>query len=296
MISETAGKHVTKQLAGESGVMIWKKVEKTFTCCALILLAITQLYPLIWLLLYSLKTNSEILSGQFFALPQSLQWNNYFEAFTTGNYTKYVFNSIFVTSVTLVVTILMSAMVSYAVTRFQWRFGGAVLLTFMIGMMIPMQSTLLPLMIIFKNMKILNTHLSIIIPYIAFSIPIAVFILSGFLRTIPHEIEESAMIDGASIYRTFVSIILPITVPPVMTVTILTFISIWNEFIIAATFLSSESLKTLPFGVNSFIGQYNTNYGAIGAFLVLGAMPVIIFYFILSEKITKGMVAGAVKG
>ncbi|RIX60443.1 carbohydrate ABC transporter permease [Paenibacillus nanensis] len=260
------------------------------------ILAVTQLYPLVWLLLYSFKTNSEITSGQFFALPKEWVWQNYSDAFTSGNYLKYIGNSIFVTGVTLVLTIVFSGMVSYAITRFKWRYGNLVMLVFMIGIMIPIQSTLLPLMVIFKNMDILNTHASIIIPYVAFSLPIAVFILSGFMRSIPTEIEESAMIDGANIYRIFFGIILPIIVPPIMTVTILTFISIWNEYIIAATFLSSDSLKTLPFGLNSFVGQYTANYGAIGAFLVLGALPVVIVYFILSDKITKGMVAGAVKG
>lgn len=260
------------------------------------ILAVTQLYPLLWLLLYSFKTNSEIMSGQFFALPKEWMWENYSDAFTSGSYLKYIGNSIWVTGITLVITIVFSGMVSYAITRFKWRYGNAVMLVFMIGIMIPIQSTLLPLMIIFKNMDILNTHASIIIPYVAFSLPIAVFILSGFMRSIPTEIEESAMIDGANIYRVFFGIILPIIVPPIMTVTILTFISIWNEYIIAATFLSADSLKTLPFGLNSFVGQYTANYGAIGAFLVLGALPVVIVYFILSDKITKGMVAGAVKG
>ncbi|GGF95923.1 carbohydrate ABC transporter permease [Paenibacillus abyssi] len=297
MITETAAANKAPQAAvGQNGIFNRRKLRKAGAWIFLGILAVTQLYPLVWLLLYSFKTNSEIMSGQFFALPKEWQWQNYADAFTAGNYLRYISNSIFVTGVTLILTILFSAMVSYAITRFKWRYGNTVLLLFMIGIMIPIQSTLLPLMVIFKNMSILNTHLSIIIPYVAFSIPIAVFILSGFLRGIPHEIEESAMIDGASIYRTFAFIILPITVPPIMTVTILTFISIWNEFIIAATFLSAEGLKTLPFGLNSFIGQYTANYGAIGAFLVLGALPVIIVYFILSEKITKGMVAGAVKG
>ena len=104
--------------------------------------------------------------------------------------------------------------------------------------------------------------------------------LSGFMRAIPHEIEESAFMDGASIYRIFRSIIIPISVPPVMTVCILTFITIWNEYILAATFISSEKLKTLPFGIYTFVSQYSVNYGAIGAFLVLGALPVILVYFI----------------
>jgi len=296
MITESASKKAIHSAPIKKEGIDLRTFRKTGAWVFMGILAVTQLYPLIWLLLYSLKTNSEIMSGQFFALPKSLQWNNYTAAFTSGNYMKYIGNSVIVTGITLILTIVFSGMVSYAITRFRWKYGNIVLLIFMVGIMIPIQSTLLPLMIIFKNMHILNTHLSIIIPYVAFSIPIAVFILSGFLRGIPHEIEESAMIDGASIYRTFFSIILPITVPPIMTVTILTFISIWNEYIIAATFLSSDSLKTLPFGLNSFVGQYTANYGAIGAFLVLGALPVIIVYFILSDKITKGMVAGAVKG
>ncbi|MFE5324405.1 carbohydrate ABC transporter permease [Paenibacillus sp. NPDC056579] len=259
-------------------------------------LFVTQLYPLIWLLTYSLKTNEEILSGSFFSLPSVPQWSNYKDAYEAGNYLRYLFNSFFVTSVTMIAVIILSAMAAYAISRFRWRYGQAVMLVFLIGMMIPLQSTLLPLMIIFKHLGILNTHGALILPYIAFSTPIAVFILSGFLKSIPHEIEESAIMDGASVYRTFRSIILPVSVPPIMTVCILTFISIWNEYILAATFISSEKLKTLPFGVYSFVSQYSVNYGAIGAFLVMGALPVIIIYFLLSEKITKGMVAGAVKG
>ena len=116
------------------------------------------------------------------------------------------------------------------------------------------------------------------------------------MRTIPTEIEESAYMDGAATLRIFWSVILPISVPPIMTVCILSFINIWNEYILAATFISSESLKTLPFGIYSFVSQYSVNFGDIGAFLVMGALPVLLIYFILSERITSGMVAGAVKG
>lgn len=259
-------------------------------------LFVTQLYPLFWLLTYSLKTNEEILSGQFFALPQSPQWVNYQAAFLGGDYLKFLLNSVIVTSVTMVSVIVLSSMVAYATTRFRWRYAQPVQLLFLLGLMIPLQTTLLPLMVIFKNLHILNTRLSLILPYIAFSTPISVFILSGFLKSIPHELEESAVMDGASVYRTFRSIIMPLLVPPIMTVCILTFISNWNEYILAATFISKQSLKTLPFGVFSFVSQYSTNYGSIGAYLVMGALPVILIYFFLSEKITKGLAAGAVKG
>ncbi|WP_411344277.1 carbohydrate ABC transporter permease [Paenibacillus sp. WLX1005] len=272
------------------------KVKKGFVYLLFAVLVVTQIYPLFWLLMYSLKTNEEILSGSFFSFPKIPQWHNYAEAYTSGSYLKYLGNSVLVTGVTLVAVILLSAMTAYAISRFKWKYGPYVMLLFLLGMMIPMQATLLPLMIIFKNLHLLDTRWAIIIPYTAFALPIAVFILSGFMRAIPTDIEESAFIDGASVYRIFRSIILPISMPPVMTVCILTFINIWNEYIVAATFISSENLKTLPFGVYTFVSQYSVNYGNIGAFLIMGALPVIIIYFILSERITKGMVAGAVKG
>ncbi|WP_438447658.1 carbohydrate ABC transporter permease [Gorillibacterium sp. sgz5001074] len=260
------------------------------------ILFVTQLYPLLWLFIYSLKTNEEILSGRFFALPHVPQFKNFTDAIDAGNYFRYLLNSVKVTSITMVSVLLLSSMVAFAISRFRWKYGQAVMVLFLIGMMIPLQATLLPLMIMFKHMKILNTHWALIFPYIAFQTPIAVFILSGFMKSIPHEIEESAVVDGASIFKIFTRITLPISIPPMMTVCILTFISVWNEYILAATFVSKEALKTLPFGVNSFVSQYSVNYGAIGAFLVLGALPVILIYFLLADKITKGMVAGAVKG
>ncbi|REE86447.1 raffinose/stachyose/melibiose transport system permease protein [Paenibacillus taihuensis] len=270
--------------------------KKGLVYLLLSILVITQIYPLFWLVMYSLKTNEEILGSNFFSLPSSPQWANYKAAYKGGHYLQYLGNSVLVTTVTLLCVIVLSAMVAYAISRFKWKLGGVVTLVFLLGMMIPMQATLLPLMVMFKHMHILNTRWSLILPYITFSTPIAVFILSGFMRGIPAEIEESAFMDGASVYRIFRSIILPISVPPIMTVCILTFITIWNEYIMAATFISKESLKTLPFGVYTFVSQYNVNYGAIGAFLILGALPVLLVYFVLSERITKGMVAGAVKG
>jgi raffinose/stachyose/melibiose transport system permease protein len=260
------------------------------------ILFVTQLYPLLWLVIYSFKTNEEILSGSFFALPAKWQFVNYKNALNGGAYWHYLYNSVYVTAITIIAVIVLASLVAFAIARFRWKYGQFILFLFLIGMMVPLQGTLLPLMIMFKNIHILNTRWSIILPYIAFQTPISVFILSGFFRTVPNEIEESAIVDGAGTLRIFFGIILPISVPPIMTVCILTFINIWNEYVLAATFISKEQLKTLPFGVYSFVSQFSVNYGAIGAFLVLGAIPVVVIYFLLGEKITKGMVAGAVKG
>ncbi len=272
------------------------KIKKTIVRAFLALLILTQVYPLLWLVLYSFKTNEEILSSSFFALPKIMKWENYSNAFVSGHYLQYLWNSVIVTGISMVITLVLGAMVSYAIGRFKWRGSKIVMLIFLIGIMIPTQATLIPLVVLFNKLHIMDTHISLILPYIAFSVPMAVFILSEFYKGIPHELEESAAMDGASIFRIFASIIFPITIPPLMTVSIVTFISIWNEYIMAATFISSAHLKTLPFGIYSFVGKYTTNYGAIGAYLILGVIPVLIVYFLLADKITSGMVAGAVKG
>src|SRR4030095_11230767 len=263
--------------------MILVKIKKTIVRAFLALLIITQVYPLLWLVLYSFKTNEEILSSSFFALPQVMKWVNYEKAFINGHYLQYLWNSVIVTGISLFFTLVLGAMVSYAIGRFKWKAAKAVMLVFLVGIMIPTQATLIPLVVLFNKLHIMDTHLSLILPYIAFSVPMAVFILSEFYKGIPHELEESAAIDGASIYRIFISIIFPITVPPLMTVTIVSFIGIWNEYIMAATFISSSHLKTLPFGIYSFVGKYTTNYGAIGAYLIFGVIPVLIVYFLLAE-------------
>lgn len=269
---------------------------RTLMWLLLAVLLVTQLYPLLWLLLYSLKSNTEILNGGILVLPKTFHWNNYREAMVSGGYFRYLGNSVLVTGVTLVATLLLGSMLAYAIARFAWKWANAVLLLFIVGMMIPLQSTLLPLVVVFKKVHLLDSYGSLMLPYIAFALPMAVFILTTFFKSIPPEMEESASIDGASVNRTFLGIILPLAVPPLTTVTILTFIPTWNEYIMAATFISTDSLKTLPFGVYSFVGKYTTNFGAIGAYLVLASLPVILIYFFLSEKIAKGMVAGAVKG
>ncbi|MBE3596717.1 MAG: carbohydrate ABC transporter permease [Hydrogenibacillus sp.] len=259
-------------------------------------LLVTQLYPLIWLLLYSLKSNEEIFSGKILALPKEFRFENYVLAVSSGHYIQYLINSIIVTGITLLLLIFLSTSAAYVISRFRFKYSKILLLIFLMGMMLPMQSALLPLMILLKNLGLLNTYLALILPYTAFSMPISIFILSNFMRSIPRELEESAIIDGAGPIRIFWSLILPISRPAITTISILAFISAWNEYIVAATFISSEKLKTLPFGAYSFVSQYAVNYGAIGAYLILAALPMVIIYSILSERITKGMVEGAVKG
>jgi raffinose/stachyose/melibiose transport system permease protein len=255
-------------------------------------IAIIQVYPLIWLFLFSLKTNQEVFGMSPFALPQDPQWGNYAKAWTAGHIDVYFFNSVFYTVAAVVITVILASFVTFAITRMEWKLSGLVLGLFMAGYMIPLHSTLIPLFNFFKTANMIDNPMSVILSYVAFNLPITIMILTGFYKTIPREIEEAAVVDGCSIHRIFFQITLPV----LSTTVIINMIYNWNEFVFVNTFLSSDKWKTITVGVNNFVGQYLTDWGAIGATLMISIIPVLIAYFILSDRIVEGIAAGSVKG
>ncbi|MFB5193406.1 carbohydrate ABC transporter permease [Neobacillus sp. KR4-4] len=263
---------------------------------ALAVIAIIQVYPLAWLFLFSLKTNQEVFGMSPFALPHAPQWGNYAKAWTAGHIDVYFFNSVLYTVAAVVLTVILASFVTFAITRMEWKLSGLVLGLFMAGYMIPLHSTLIPLFNFFKTANMIDNPMSVILSYVAFNLPITIMILSGFYRTIPREIEEAAVVDGCSIHRIFFQITLPMTVPVLSTTVIINMIYNWNEFVFVNTFLSSDKWKTITVGVNNFVGQYLTDWGAIGATLMISIIPVLIAYFILSDRIVEGIAAGSVKG
>ncbi|MFC3748128.1 carbohydrate ABC transporter permease [Paenibacillus sp. GCM10012306] len=262
----------------------------------LILIALFQLFPLIWLVDYSLLKSGEFFGSSFLKWPSPPQWQNYVNAFTYGRVPRYFANSLIITVITVILSALVSLMMGYAFTRMKWKLSGIVLSLIMMGMIIPIHATLLPNFILFNKLGMLNNMYTLILPYSAIVIPMSVLIMTGFLETIPRAIEESAVIDGASIYGVIFKIIFPITKPALATVCVLNFISTWNEFIMANTFLTSEDLKTIPFSIMKFAGEYSSNYGAQFAVMTIIAIPTILIYLIFTEQMTKGITAGAVKG
>lgn len=260
------------------------------------IIAVVQVYPLIWLAMFSLKTNQEVFGMSPFALPQDPQWGNYAKAWTTGHIDVYFFNSVLYTVSAVVLTVILASFVTFAITRMEWKLSGLVLGLFMAGYMIPLHSTLIPLFNFFKSANMIDNPMSVILSYVAFNLPITIMILSGFYKTIPREIEEAAVVDGCSVHRIFFQITLPMTVPVLSTTVIINMIYNWNEFVFVNTFLSSDKWKTITVGVNNFVGQYLTDWGAIGATLMISIIPVLIAYFILSDRIVEGIAAGSVKG
>ncbi|GFN33893.1 putative ABC transporter permease protein YurM [Paenibacillus curdlanolyticus] len=273
-----------------------RKIGSAVLYIVLIAIAILQLLPLVWLLFFSLKNSQEIFDLAPFALPRHPKWENYSDVWSSGNIDRYFINSVVVTLGSVVLTILLASFVTYAVTRMRWKLSSFVLGIFMLGMMIPVHSTLIPLYNLYEKLDFINKYHSLIVSYTAFNLPITIMIMLGFYAVLPKEVEEAAIMDGCSINRLFFQIILPMTMSVMMTAAIINMIYNWNEFIFVNTFISSDSLKTLTVGVQNFIGQYQANWGAIGATLMISILPIMVVFLLLSNRIVEGLAAGSVKG
>ena len=260
----------------------------------LLVVALIQLFPLYWMFMFSLKDNKEIFGANPMGLPRAWQWSNYSKIFTAGNMGLYLLNSVIVTAATILLTLLLSAMATYAIVRMRWKLRKLVYNVFLVGMMLSVQAVMLPL---YVNLQpILSTHWALILPYVAFAMPQAVLLMVGSLEALPREMEEAAFIDGANIYRLFYVIILPMLAPILSTVAILTFLSSWNEYMLALVFISTDKLKTVTVGVNDMVGKYSTKWGVVGAGLTVATLPTLIMYALLSRNITNSLAMGAVKG
>ena len=262
----------------------------------LLLWTVACLFPLYWLFTFSLKENNEIFGGNVVGLPQKWIWSNYSNAWGAGKISLYLRNSVITTGVTLFLTLLLSFMASYGLLRMRWK-GQKVTMTYLLlGLMIPMHAALLPLLGVLLNLNVLSTHWGLIIPYTAFNIPMAILIISGFIGAIPYDMEEAAFIDGSGIYRTAFTIILPMLLPAMVTAAIFVFLQVWNELLMASVFVSSDNVRTLTVGIQQMFGQYQTDWGPIGAALVIGTLPTLVLYLCMSSQVQHSLIAGAVKG
>ena len=272
------------------------KMRRRFLIFVFILVAFIQLFPLIWLVDFSLCNSNEMFTSGILVWPEKIQWNNYYLAFRDGNFLHYLKNSLLINTLAVLLVIIISIMAAFACTRMYWKLKGVVAVIMVMGMMIPIHATLLPNYVIYDRLGITDTIWALLIPYIAFSLPQGYFLTSSFMDSIPRELEEAALIDGCGIYRVVAIIITPLMKSSISTVSIMTYLNNWNEFMMATTYLSSPKWKTLPFCILEFTGQYSSNYAVQFAVMALSAAPAIIVYVLLNKHITKGVAMGAVKG
>jgi raffinose/stachyose/melibiose transport system permease protein len=279
--------------------MLLRRQKKAITSflfyAVLIGLSITCIYPLIWLLMNSLKTNTELFSNPW-GFGEAFQFSNYATAWTAGKIGRSFLNSALVAGSSVGITIIVASMAGFGLTRLKWKLANPTLSLILMGVMIPIHSTLIPLFTMFNNWGITNRYIALILPYVAFALPTSVFILSGFMSTFPREIEEAVVIDGCGMAGLFWRIILPMSKTPIATITIYNFVSMWNELMFALIFLSDPEKTTLPVSLTRFRGQYSTNWTVQLAAVVIMVIPSIAAYMFLNDKIIESITIGSVKG
>lgn len=275
--------------------VIFQKTIKSIANLMLLIFSISCIFPVIWMIYSSLKTQAEF-NRNIISLPQMLNFSNYLKAFKVSKMATYSINSIFNATISTIIVLLISFIIGYFLARFNFKGRKYIYMLLVFGMLIPIHALLVPLFIQFKNFGFFNKRFTLIIPYVAFGLPLGVFLCASFIKNIPKELEEAAVIDGASFPRILFSIIFPVCKPILVTIGILQFFKNWNEFPFALVLINSDKYKTIPIGLKNFSGQYSTNYPLFMAGLVLATLPLIVIYIFSYKKIIESMTSGAVKG
>ena len=261
---------------------------------AIIMLVISFL-PFIFMVLNSFKEKFEMLTKGVFQLPDTFYWSNYAEVLK-GGFGNYFKNSVIVLVISLLLLLFISACASYPLARFKFKLAQPIYALIVACMSIPVHITLIPVFKMSQKTGLYDSIWALVGPYVAFAVPVSVFILTSFMREIPREIEESAEIDGCGKVQMFFSMILPLSKPGLATLAIYNGVNMWNEFSFANTLTQSAKNRTLPLAIWEFQGQYSMNTPMIMAVLTLTLLPMIIMFIIFQDKLVKGMTAGAVKG
>jgi len=260
-----------------------------------ILFTVLAVYPVFWLIIQSLKTTQEYMLESKLALPKELFFKNYPISWRTGRFGLLILNSVVYTSITVASIISLSFMAGFAFAKLPSKLTPVLHGSFIIGILLTLQSILVPLFLMINAVGLYNTRLGVLIPYIGIGLPMGVYLSTEYIKSIPNSLIESARLDGAKYLRVFSSIVMPMSAPVATTVAILGITGTWNEFMLINILVSKNELKSLPVGINMFSGALSSDYGKQFAALVIGMTPMVIFYLIFRKRITRGVSAGAVK-
>lgn len=277
---------------------------KVFVYLVLILFALSIIIPVLWVLLASIKQNSEFY-GSPWSLPKGLYIKNFADAWQKAHMGAYFLNSIVVTALALFMLLAVALPASYVLSRYKFRGRGVVNGVFMGGLFINVSYIVVPIFLmlidfgdIFKSQIFLNNRFILALVYASTALPFTIYLLSSYIRTIPKEYEEAALVDGCGHFRTMVQIILPMAKPSIVTVLLFNFLSFWNEYIIALTLMTGDKMKTLPVGLMNLMKAQNAaaQYGQLYAGLVIVMLPTLILYIAVQKKLLTGMTVGGLKG
>ena len=262
------------------------------------LFSLSCIFPLVWMFYSSLKKKREF-NADIIGLPHNPSFENYIKVLTNKDYHlgSSMLNSVRTTVLSVVLILIFGFVIGYILARIDFKMNRPLYAIFLMGLLIPVHSLLVPIYVVFNKVGFANQWYTLIIPYVAFGIPIAVFLIESFIKSVPVELEEAAAIDGSSFLNTLVKIILPVTKPSLTTVAIIQSFSCWNEFSFALVLCSrNQALQTVPLAMTNFKGQFASDYPKIMSGMLITMLPIVVLYFAFSKKIIEGMVTGAVKG
>lgn len=272
-----------------------KKYSAAWVYIVFVLMGFICLFPVLFSIMSSFKTTQEIFATPF-KLPTSISFDNYVTAWKIGNMGRYFANTLLLTAASLVIIVFVASMASFVIARFRFKLQSLLLLFFVSGMMIPMQSVIIPLAFNLGQFHLKNNYLVLILIYVAFQLPMSVFIYNGFMVGIPKELEEAARVDGCSVPRIYFNVILPLIKPAIVTSSIFNFINIWNNLLFPLVFITDKDMQVISYGLLQFFSQWKADYGGVMAGITLSIIPSLLIYVFMQEKVEAGMVAGAVKG
>jgi ABC-type glycerol-3-phosphate transport system permease component len=263
---------------------------------AMIVVSLFSLFPVYYLAVTSLKTREEIYSRTPDLWPNHPNWHEYPSVLGEGHVGRALVNSLIVASGTMVICLIVGALAAYALARWRFKITHLLLMAVLMTQMFPLVVLVIPLFVIMRKADLLGTYWSLIITYLAFSVPLAIWVMRSFILTIPEELEYAARIDGATRIGAMIRVVLPLAAPGLATVAVLAFLEGWKEFLLALTFLNDENKKTMPLVLQSFVGRGDVDWAKVMATSVLYTLPVAIVFVLARKHLMTARTGGAVKG
>ncbi len=274
-----------------------KLIGGFFMNLVLWIFSLSCIFPLVWMLYSSFK-EKRAFNADIIGLPKSPTLINYIRILTNKDYhlAESMWNSVRTTVLSIIMIVLFSYIVGYILARVRFKLNRALYAMFLMGMLIPVHSLLVPIYVVFRNCGLSNRWFTLLLPYVSFGLPMGIFLVEGYVKGIPVSLEEAAAIDGSTFSKTLFQVILPICKPILVTVAIIQVFSCWNEFSFALVLIKSVGLQTVPLALTQFKGQFASDYPKQMAAMLITMAPIVVLYFAFSKQIIKGMVSGAVKG
>lgn len=278
--------------------MVISRSDRVFNIIAMTLLAVfalVWLMPFVTIVLSATRTQGDLISRGVFSIPSSIRWENFVDAWNTGGFTDYFKNSMLLIVFKVPLGLLVASLAAYPLAKMRFKGSTLVFIYFLIGLAVPVQVTLQPLLVMMKNLGIANSLAALVPPYLAFGLPFQIFVMRGFFRLLPNELIEATRVDGGSDLTIFFRIMLPLSLPPLATLAILDALATWNEFLIALVLISGKASRTVPVGLLQFQGEYSSQYTLLMAGVLISIIPVLLIFIFLQRYFVAGL-AGGVKG